>query len=63
MLKSTVAMRESEIVVMPHSRSTAPRATASMRSPAESGFHSILSAGTPATRATSAAARSHNSTE
>ena len=56
-------MRESEIVVVPHSRSTVPPATASMRSAADSGFHSILSGGTPAAFPTSSAARSHSSTE
>jgi len=55
-------MRESEIVVVPHSRSTSRLTTASMRLVADSGRHSTLIALTPAALPISAAAFSHSST-
>ncbi len=61
-LKSTAFIRVSVAVVVPHSMSTRPEATAAMRSAASSGVHSTRISGRPRSFCTAVATRAQSST-
>ena len=61
--KSTRSIRVSVMVVVPHSTSTWPEATASILLAASTGRHSTFRAGTASDLPMAAATRSHSSTE
>ena len=61
-LKSTFSIRASVIVVVPHSASALPLATASSRVAALTGSHSILSSFSASSRCTAVATRMQRST-
>ncbi len=62
-LKSTFSMRDSVIVVVPHSMSASPFAIVKSRVAASTGFQSILSEGRPSDFWMLATTSMHNSTE
>ncbi len=61
--KSTRSMRDSVMVVLPHSASILRATTSPMRVSASTGFHTILRSAMPSERPTAAAIFSHSSTE
>ena len=62
-LKSTRSIRDSVIVVVPHSASTLPATTSDSRVSLSTGTHSTLRFGSLSAVAMAAATFSHNSTE